>query len=274
MFQYATACALSLRTGRTLALDAVSGFVSDPYGRQYALGDFQLSASLLTAEEAKLAAKHTYFRARAVRETEDLFKNSLGYGYVGALLRLIAAGDMYLDGYWQSEKYFVDVAGAIQAELTCKRGFCEASKAALSQISVTESVSVHVRRKDYPLLCSRAYYRQAVRLLCDKTENPAFFFFGDDKAWIENLMNDLELPFQCKLVQGGQSDIEEFELMRACRHHIIANSTFSWWAAWLSEQAQTDSIIVAPATGWSSKREFVTDVVPSRWNALALDPAR
>jgi hypothetical protein len=273
MFQYAAARALSIRSGRRLAIDAYTGFQLDKYGRQYALGDFAVSAPTLSAQEAKQAAAHTYIRTRLIREIENIFKNRFGYGHVGVLLRVISLGGLYLDGYWQSEKYFSDSADVIRSEFTCTRTLCETSRSLLSQIKATESVSVHIRRKDYPLLCPESYYRAALRQVYRQIDKPTFFFFGDDKSWIESLIAHLEIPFPCLSVQSPGSDLDEFELMRACKHHIIANSTFGWWAAWLSDSAQVPHhVIVAPATGWSSTRSLVADMVPGRWVALPDPP--
>jgi hypothetical protein len=275
MFQYAAARALSIRSGRELAVDAHTGFQSDKYRRQYALGDFAISAPTLTEQEASEAAAHTYIRTRLIREIENIMKNRFGFGHVGILLGVISCGDLYLDGYWQSEKYFSDSAAVIRSEFTCTRTLSETSKTLLSQIKGAESVSVHIRRKDYPLLCPESYYRTALTLVCRQVDKPAFFFFGDDISWIESLIAHLQLPFPCLSVQSPGSDLDEFELMRACKHHIIANSTFGWWAAWLSDSVQgRHHVIIAPATGWSSKRGPVTDMVPGRWLALPDPPGR
>jgi hypothetical protein len=271
MFQYAAARALSIRSGRKLGIDALTGFESDRHGRRYALGDFAVSAPVLAPQEARRAAAQARFRTLLIRELEGVSKNRFGRGHVGALLRLIPSGEAYLDGYWQSEKYFADSAAVIRSEFTCTRRLCDADRSVLSRIRATESVLVHVRRKDYPVLCPAGYYRAAIQLVCQRTAHPEFFVFGDDRAWIDHLIADLRLPFPCAAVGSEESDVGDFELMRACRHHIIANSTFSWWAAWLSESAQ--SVIVAPAAGWSGRRRLVTDVVPDRWIALP-DPAQ
>jgi hypothetical protein len=266
MFQYAAARALGIRSGRELGIDALTGFESDGYGRQYALGDFAVSAPVLAPQEVKRAAAHARLRTVLIRELEGVSKNCFGRGHVGALLRLIPPGEAYLDGYWQSEKYFADSAAVIRSEFTCTRRLCDADRSVLNRIRANESVSVHVRRRGYPVLCSAGYYGAATQLVCRRIAHPEFLFFGDDRVWIDNLIAGLRLPFPCAVVQSRESDVGEFELMRACRHHIIANSTFSWWAAWLSESA--GSVIVAPAAGWSGRRKMVTDVVPDRWIAL------
>jgi hypothetical protein len=266
MFGYAAARALSIRTGRVLALDAGAGFEGDAYHRKYALGDFAVTAQVLTLDEAKRSAARHYFRSRVVRELENFGRNRLGYGHIGALHGVIASGDFYLDGYWQSEKYFSDSRAVIRAELTYARSLSNESRSIFSRIAASESVSVHVRRKDYSILCSEKFYRDACECVCSRIANPNFFFFSDDEAWTEMLIVNLRLPFPCTVVQSQVSDLEEFELMRACRHHIIANSTFSWWAAWLGESVQ--GVIVGPATGWSGKRMWVADVLPERWIQL------
>jgi len=274
MFQYAAARTLSLRNSRELFIDAFSGFDSDNFLRQYALGDFAISARLLTRDEAKHVSSRTQIRTRILREFENVCKNSLGVGYIGRVLTGCTAGHFFLDGYWQSERYFADAAETIASDFACEQMPSDSGKRILDEIKAATSVSIHVRRKDYPVRCSRQYYRAACERVMSRIPGATFFLFGDDPEWMESLAANLNSQMECVIVPGQVRDLDEFEMMRACKHHIIANSTFSWWAAWLSEHAHKESLIIAPATGWSSKRDFIRDVVPSRWITLSHEGAQ
>ena len=266
MFQYAAGKALAARSRRLLGLDTVTGFESDRYGRRYVLGDFAISAPVVAPEEAKRAADGAFYRTRMCRQLEAFCKNHLRRGYVPSLLRLMAGGSGYLDGYWQSEHYFTDFAPVIRAEFTCRRPPREANRELLERILGMDSVSVHVRRERYPVLCSAAYYAKAVEIICAHVAKPTFIFFGDDRAFINSLILDLRQRFRCSAATGSGDDVDDFCLMRSCKHHIIANSSFSWWAAWLSERPGT--MVVAPQSGWTGKGTIVADALPSRWVAL------
>jgi hypothetical protein len=268
MFQYAAARNLSRQTRRELVLDVFSGFESDTYLRQFALGSFGISARLLPPEQAKQAASRRLIRSKLVRELEAVCKNHAGLGYIGPFLPALTAGKFYLDGYWQSERYFVESADVIASEFICATDISETGKSIRKDIEARQSVSVHVRRRDYPVLCSSGYYRTACQLVLKRMPDADFFFFGDDIEWIKGLLADIQFGLRYRIVESQLGDLEEFELMRACKHHVIANSTFSWWAAWLSEAARKESLIVAPSSGWSSKRDLVRNLVPSRWVAL------
>jgi hypothetical protein len=143
----------------------------------------------------------------------------------------------------------------------------------MSRIGDCQSVSLHVRRGDYATHArTRAvlgilpldYYRAAIDYVAGRTESPELFIFSDDIPWARE---HLDIPFPCHYIDHnkGPESYNDMRLMSVCRHHIIANSSFSWWGAWLNPAP--DKIVVAPrrwfANGWS-----IEDLIPAAWVSL------
>lgn len=181
--------------------------------------------------------------------------------------------DCYLVGYWQSEKYFLDVASIIRADFTFKHPLDNHNAEVAKQISQVSAVSLHVRRGDYANnpntnnihgLCSQDYYLMAVKYVAERVENPHFFIFSDDIAWTRTA---LKLDFPCEYIDHNQGieSYNDMRLMSLCRHHIVANSSFSWWGAWLNPDA--DKIVIAPKR-WFANQINVQDLFPPGWIIL------
>lgn len=155
---------------------------------------------------------------------------------------------IYLKGLWQSWKYFDEYYNDIKQQLTYKGVLSKKALKYITEMSNNESVAVHIRRTDYieggrDNTISLSYYYKAIDFFKEKKDNYIFYFFSDDKEFVKNSFNDTNY----KLV-SGIDDIEEFECMRACKNHIIANSSFSWWATYLSENKGGN--VIAPVKGW------------------------
>jgi hypothetical protein len=177
----------------------------------------------------------------------------------------------YLDGYWQSERYFADARDSIRRELTLPDAPNAANASWLAQIQASNSVCVHVRRGDYLLppysaqhgICSVGYYERAMLLVAERTEKPRFFVFSDDLAWSRAHIVGPNMAFvDANSAQGAH---DELRLMAACRHHIIANSSLSWWGAWL---AHHDGQIVVGPEPWFSTGQGTPDLFPRSWLTL------
>jgi hypothetical protein len=182
--------------------------------------------------------------------------------------------DVCLFGYWQSEKYFADIAPIIRREF--KFGAppsCE-NERLLSWLTSVDSVAVHIRRGDYATdpslesihgLCSPEYYKAAMSWISARIPDPQFFVFGDDLDWATD---HLPAASNTTFVDNnrGAASFEDLRLMSAAHHNIIANSTFSWWAAWLNE---TEGQIVCAPHQWMLDPSFdCRDVLPDDWVAL------
>lgn len=159
-------------------------------------------------------------------------------------------------GYFQSEKYFIDYSQRIRQSFTFKNKPDELNSEMLNRIKETESISLHIRRGDYVSnltansehgLCSIDYYKKAVEYIKSKTEsrgNRCFFLFSDDPIWVKENMMFLGDEMVVVDFNTGEKSYEDMRLMSMCKHNIIANSSFSWWAAWLNNNP--DKIVIAP----------------------------
>ena len=177
-----------------------------------------------------------------------------------------------LVGYWQSAKYFASIAATLRSELRFKPAPTGENIEWLALMRHPDSVCLHVRRGDYLQiahagthgLCSMTYYAKAMAYMKERLGNPRFFVFSDDWAWTRRQFAGGDTA----LVETNGPDAagEELRLMSACRHHIIANSSLSWWAAWLGGQA--GQIVIAP-TPWFSPARPTPDLLPEGWLVLA-----
>lgn len=166
-------------------------------------------------------------------------------------------GRHYLEGYWQSEKYFKDIRRVLLKDFTLKKetnNFLKLKKL----ITKTNSIGIHVRRGDYVKravtgkyhgILNAGYYHKAIGIIRKEVKNPRFFVFSDDPA-----ISDF----------SGLTSPEELILMSLCEHNIIANSSFSWWGAWLNKNPR--KIVIAPRRWFRAKTD--SEIVPQPWIKL------
>jgi len=276
MFQYAVARRLAHVHHMRLKLD-ISGF-KDYELRRYELDCLNILAEIASESELARFKKHASVNKWVSRLTgKPLF-------YSGAVIRerffqfdpliLKLNRSVYLEGYWQSEKYFKDIEGIIRREFTIRHEPDRMNTELAAQIHGKNSIALHVRRGDYlsnPVTskyhgtCSINYYRQAAQRIANSVSQPHFFAFSDDPEWVrENLK--LGLPITYVSHNGADKNYEDLRLMSLCKHHIIANSSFSWWGAWLNGNA--DKIVIAPVK-WFDRDEIDTsDLIPKGWIRL------
>jgi hypothetical protein len=171
------------------------------------------------------------------------------------------------EGFWQTAKYFENQKELIKS--TFKFNISKLnirSITTLKEIQTTNSVSVHIRRGDYldhennyGNICTAEYYRTAINLFTEKESNIYFYFFSDDPIWVKN-----NFPIESSVIIDFNIDQDSWQdmcLISYCKHNIIANSTFSWWGAWLNNN--TDKVVVAPKK-WTNNSEC-PDIIPSAW---------
>lgn len=171
----------------------------------------------------------------------------------------------YLKGYWQSEKYFSDYSDALRNELKFPALTDERNKKIASEMIAANSVSIHIRRGDY-LVSGRNfaldldYYREAVKYIQNKVANPVFYVFSDDMNWAkENFSNQSFIAIDWN---KGENSYIDMQLMSLCKHNIIANSSFSWWGAWLNPNPE--KTVMAPAR-WMPHHTQPIDLIPEEW---------
>lgn len=276
LFQYAAARALALRHEAQVKLD-LSGFES--YGlRRYELDAYPIVAGIATPEEVAAIDAHqpasglldrvlARLRPRPAQHYREPH-----YHYDPELAR--QSLPIFMDGYWQSERYFIDAADVIRQELTPREVLDPNNAAVAADIGKVNAVSLHVRRGDYVSnshtnsyhgVCTLDYYRAAVAYIRDKVAEPHLFVFSDDHDWTRDNLK-LDLPTTYVVANAADRGFRDMQLMSLCRHHVIANSSFSWWGAWLNPSPA--KIVVAPAMWFAASTNDTKDLVPAGWVRL------
>lgn len=278
MFQYAFAYAASKTSNTIFKLD-ISGFES--YGlRTYELELFNINQKIATNYEVKkLKYKPENTIERIVRRLRrKSLKNSTNfyrepyYHFDKTVFDM--TGDIYFEGYWQSEKYFLRYREELLKQFTLKTKISSKSQVLSKDIQNMESVSLHIRRGDYVTnaqtnnihgTCDLDYYSKAVALIKSKTEKPHFYIFSDDLDWANENLDFIDKLTFVEL-NNEAPDHEEMYLMSQCKHNIIANSSFSWWGAWLNQNQ--DKIVIAPKQWFKDVSVNTNDLIPKTWIRL------
>lgn len=280
MFQYAAGRATSKRLGTDLALD-VSSYKNqnpDDTPRHYELNCFNISANLdgkytppKGENSSKPFAKEVgSFLAKLKGNSQNIIREE---GFPVNQKVLNAPDNSYLIGYWQSEKYFQDIRDIILKDFsfTTKPDAENTKMADQIKDKKATAVSLHVRRGDYVTnqhantfhgTSPMEYYQKAVDLMAKKVQKPHFFIFSDDPAWTqENLKTGHPATYVTN--NDGDKGFEDMRLMMQCQHHIIANSSFSWWGAWLNPS--TEKIVMAPKTWFLDPSVDTRDIYAEGW---------
>lgn len=185
-----------------------------------------------------------------------------------------APDDCYLSGYWQSERYFYEFAEAIRSDFSFRPAVDPVNIQLIREISELPAVSLHVRRGDYVSnpkaaqvhgTCGVEYYARAIDYIAARVSNIHLFIFSDDLEWAVRNLPLESWPYTCVGNNTGQESWRDMHLMSLCRHNITANSSFSWWGAWLN--SNPEKIVVAPSR-WFASRHDASDVIPSTWIRL------
>lgn len=272
MFQYAAGRALAAKWDTELYLDL--GWFGDATQkkvitqRTYELSVFRLSEhtplffdSALDKFSRKIGLKPnivTYIEPYYHYDScfEDLTNNTL------------------IDGYWQTSRYFCKISDRIRSDFSFVPNLSEANQKLLDKIHHSMAVSLHVRRGDYANnqttnafhgLVGLEYYKTAVAEMSKHLKKPVFYIFSDDIDWCrENLATRDEMVY----VTGntGQQSFEDMRLMSACKHHILANSSFSWWGAWLNPNPKKR--VIAPLRWFNEPTKSTKDLIPKDWIRL------
>jgi hypothetical protein len=274
LFQYAIGRALAVKRGTTLKLDTLK--LGKDSLRTYALNHFAIEAAELTPQEYRELGLPSVPKSRVQRLIARIFDFSSmpiirEQGFAFDPSALDAPAHCYLRGYWQSPKYFASIESSIRRELGYRNALTGANLDAADDISRSPAVSVHVRRGDYAAsattnqyhgTCDLEYYLAAEALLCRKVGEPRLFIFSDDPDWVEKNLH-FESPTTIVRHNGPERHYEDLRLMTLCKHHIIANSTFSWWSAWLC--ANPGKIVVAPRNWFRDAGHSTADLIPEDW---------
>lgn len=277
LFQYAMGRVLALKHGTNLTLDT-RGFSQDPL-RNYRLDSFQIQAH---------SSNHFWFfpENRIGRRLNTLLQwtrkltsrpitlvREPSFGFNPEALN--APDYSYIDGYWQSEKYFANIRDQLLHDLKLAIPISSAKQMLAQKISSDpHAVALHVRRGDYVAdptttafhgLCSIEWYQEAVEILKKQEPSASFYIFSDDYVWVKD---NLKLSSPMHFIEpspDGQEAID-LHLMSLCKHNIIANSSFSWWGAWLN--ANLNKIVIAPQRWFAAGHQDTSDLIPEKWIRL------
>lgn len=180
-------------------------------------------------------------------------------------------GDFYLSGNWQSERYFENSKDLIRNTFSFKKFTDERNISLLEEILQQESISIHVRKgADYLKkivvgTCMPSYYDEAIKVINEKVKNPRYYIFTDNKEWVINNITNIEYTLVDWNPTSGINNYLDMQLMANCKHNIIANSSYSWWGAWLNNNS--NKIVIGPKKWFStqSKKYDTIDLIPANW---------
>lgn len=279
MFQYAAGRALAERNRLPLRLDTSS------FGTYKLHNGFELkrifagSMTVATAADIKFILgwrSRPTIRKLLLRPSAKSFRGANiivepHYQYWPGINRSPSLA--YLSGYWQSEKYFKANEAEIRDAFAFKQVMSDSNSRLAEEIQRINSVSIHVRRGDYVTNmntkavhgeCTLDYYQQAIRHVAERLDQPKFYFFSDDIGWTkENLKFDF--PHCYVDTNFGMESYNDMWLMSLCKHQIIANSSFSWWGAWLN--SNPEKLVIAPQK-WFKNDNDLSDLIPQNWTTI------
>lgn len=269
MFQYALGRSLAIRNKTDLKMD-LSGYEQQKgiTPRAYGLSVFAIQADVASVNEVDRIRYSNLFFAKLGISGKKYVRERMANIFDSHILDI--GDDHYFEGYWQTERYFKDIRDVLLREFSLKPEYDHLDPSLLRAMADGESVALHVRRGDYVShvgtnqyhgTCSSEYYQSAIRYIADKIGNPSFFVFSDDIEWVKK---NIAVDFSVTYVSDGiLKDYEELTLMSKCKHNIIANSSFSWWGAWLNQNP--DKIVVAPKKWFNDPDAAKNDIVPDSW---------
>lgn len=269
MFQYAAARALADRHHTDVVVD-LSWFLQE-FGEHTTLRIYELDAFALDKQvrKRKNPRRRRWYRSWFTRYQEPYFDyKEPHYHYDPHFEKL--PKKTALSGYFQSERYFYAVDARVREDFRWKQPACGENERIWREICGTrESVAIHVRRGDYTTLptvarfhgfLGVAYYQEAVKYLVAQIRHPKFYVFSDDIPWCQR---ELRFSQPTHYVSHNREGVEDLRLMSACHHQILANSTFSWWGAWLN--THQDKIVVAPKRWFVDETICTEDLIPPSW---------
>ena len=283
MFQYATGRALAKKNSRDLTLN-VGAFQADIfYKRKYALDIFSLNKNVSLTEDRDHA--NLFIKLLSLPDKRPYLKGLVNlFGFVEQpftydpelLTRKRIFSNTFV-GYWQDERYFSEIRNELLTDFAPRNQLTIANQKIAKKINSTQNiVAIHLRCNHEiatptdagnPLVAPKAgqahvlsteYYEKAIAEIRTRVDAPQFIIFSDNPAWVKANYNSFDAASVLENDRG--SDWEDLILMTQCKHHIIANSSFSWWGAWLADTE--NQVVIAP------KNCPYTPTIPSRWHRI------
>jgi hypothetical protein len=283
LFQYAAGRALAKRLGARLFLDCTTRHQSAP---PFVLDRYPIKGEIIRDATGKPHAHRLRLPGALGRRLSEAFHRRIPttYSMRGTRYKVFSekcwfvfdsafeklTGTTYLSGYWQSFRYFEDIVELIRSEIHPIWPLSDANRDWLARIQSENSVCLHVRRGDYlqhkgnaPLVCALSYYDKALEHVRRIVPAPRIFVFSDDVPWCKTAFSASDIAFVD--ANGPDDAADDLRLMTACRHHIIANSSLSWWGAWLARHPE--QVVIAPRP-WQPGMTSDSDLVPGDWIKL------
>jgi hypothetical protein len=280
LFQYAAGRALAVRHGCGLELDAswYQDIQTGVTARGFELGHFKCVADITVPRK-----KYLFSKFPLILRINQWMPGFSIYREVGMSFNeqfWLLPDQTYLIGYWQSYRYADEILSLLKSELEPTRPLSLDNQLIAQKISSTSSVALHIRRGDYVSLVAASkhhgalgisYYQAALRRIRDQISSPTIFVFSDEPEWCRSnlLLDDADATFVGN--NSGPSAWQDLILMSHCEHHIIANSSFSWWGAFLADlrRPSAQRIVIAPRRWFNTNAyQDVSDRLPYHWVKL------
>ncbi|HSZ71254.1 MAG TPA: alpha-1,2-fucosyltransferase [Cytophagaceae bacterium] len=272
MFQYALGKAMAKihRSSFTLDLDFLLDRKLDK-GPNFVFRDYDLDVFAMSPVIAKTGQEVKYSHPSFLDKLSSCFKNRTVYKesfFQFDQKVLSVKPDVYLDGYWQSARYFETIEKELRTDFTFVHPIEKESHALYRDILFTDSICVNVRRADFLTssfhgVCGMNYFEPAIDFLASSLAYPKAFVFSDDPAWCEENFK-LNIPMQVvDHSHKGFKFSNQLQLMATCKHFVIPNSTFAWWAVWLNNKE--NSKVIAPKKWFNDEHIDTKDLIPETW---------
>lgn len=273
MFQWAFGRMIEETTGMNTYFDM--SYFNNNYARPYELKVFKLEPKFVDDFMTKIKLQ-IIWKLRSILNWQSFLGITLfsegSFNFDRNISRIKA--NTYVEGFFQSELYFKCVEDKLREDFKFDSEPDGKNMQVINEMYSSNSVSIHIRRGDYVQKeryqdvyaeCSLDYYKRAVEHIAKQGPEPTLFVFSDDIRWAKE---NLRLNYKTIFVSHntGEKSYEDMRLMSLCRHNIIANSTFSWWGAWLNRNK--GKIIVAPQKWFKDDEIIQTDIIPKDWVRL------
>ena len=278
LFQYSAGRALSVRSGLPLFFDRSSYAWGD---RSFDLHQLNvkgrtlpfLIGRLLNGTPREPTRKRLLHRIPPILARQIIDREQ---GFEDHLQSVSRVRPTYLSGFWQSQRYFAELRPALLNELKPIAPLSDGARQLINEIEQSDAIAIHIRRGDLlnPIYnatvgtLTAAYYRDALSRLLSRVPHAKAYIFSDDVEWAA-----ANVPKDCPvtIVSGTmtRTAVEDLTVMSRCNHFIIANSTFSWWGAWLSDRPGKS--VIAPSRFFRIPQPWEKDMVPDTWERLDAD---
>lgn len=260
LFMYACGYAASRRLSTKLALDLT--YLSTNNLRKYELNKLNIVYDKIYSVDNIRYPLNIAIRKILhfiIQCQYKIFREKDAYKYDGRILNI--SKNSYLFGYWQTEKYFQEFRKDILEMFTPRQELSHACSSLIEKVKSCNSVAIHVRRGDYVKLgicLDTSYYKHAFDILNKRFEGLTYFVFSDDVEYSKHIFKDIKCKFEFIENSSSNSTLDDFFVMKECKHIIMANSSYSWWAAWLNDNP--NKIVICP-----KNKQSISDFYPKEW---------